>query len=207
MSILRDAALTVGQAVVAQKDYLTMLDTKTGDGDHGLNMARGWNAAMEEVERLPQSASLADVLRTIGEAIRDNVGGASGPLYSTGFLHAAKACNGTEKMNSETFAKLFGAAVEAICKRGRSKRGDKTMLDTLIPLYEEFLPQQAAGRDFSMTLAYASRAAKDGMDFTKTLEAKRGRASYLGKKTIGCIDPGAASSQIMFRALYEFLTQ
>jgi len=205
MTRIKDALDAVAAAVIAQKDYLCGLDAKTGDGDHGLNMARGFQAVREEVDNMPDTTRPGPVLELIGRTLIANVGGAAGPLYGTGFLKAAQACDEDTRLNITSFEKLLGAAIEGIKARGRSDKGDKTMLDTLIPIYNCFLPENAEGKNLFDVLEEASHAAKAGVDYTKTIPARKGRAQLVGERSIGYEDPGAVSSMIMYRALYTFL--
>ncbi len=205
MTRIKDALDAVAAAVIAQKDYLCGLDAKTGDGDHGLNMARGFQAVCEEVDNMPDTTRPGPVLELIGRTLIANVGGAAGPLYGTGFLKAAQACDEDTRLNITSFEKLLGAAIEGIKARGRSDKGDKTMLDTLIPIYNCFLPENAEGKNLFDVLEEASHAAKAGVDYTKTIPARKGRAQLVGERSIGYEDPGAVSSMIMYRALYTFL--
>ena len=170
MSRISEALEDVANAVIEQKDYLTELDAKIGDGDHGLNMARGMQAALDAVDKLPHDDEPAPVLQAIGQALLRNVGGAAGPLYGTGFV-------------------------------------DKTMLDTLIPLLDSFQKAEAEGQTLSEALHHAEKAAMAGVDYTRTIAARKGRASLLGDQSIGTEDPGAASACIMYRALYRFLRE
>ena len=205
MTRIKDALDAVAAAVIAQKEYLTNLDAKTGDGDHGLNMARGFRAAQEAVEDMEDTTRPGPVLQTIGKALIQNVGGAAGPLYGTGFVKAGEACDDDTKMNVASMEKLLRIAIEAIQARGRADKGDKTMLDVLIPIHECFLPDNTAEKTLFEVLQEASKAAGDGVNFTKTIAARKGRASLVGERSIGIEDPGAVSSMIMYRALYQFL--
>ena len=205
MTRIKDALDAVAAAIIAQKDYLTDLDRQIADGDHGMNMTRGFQAAMDAVEEMDDTTKPGPVLETIGKAFIHNVGGAAGPLYGTGFIKAAAVCDENTKLNVASFEKLLGAAIAGIEKRGHAKKGDKTMLDTLIPIHACFLPENAEGKTLFEVLQEASHAAKEGVDFTKTIAARRGRASLVGERSIGHEDPGAVSSMLMYRALYNFL--
>lgn len=205
MTRIKDAVDAVAAAVIAQKDYLTSLDAKIGDGDHGLNMARGFRAAQEAVEEMDDTTLPGPVLKTIGKALIQNVGGAAGPLYGAGFVSAGEACDEDIHMNIASVEKLLSAAIAAIQKRGRAEKGDKTMLDTLIPVRDCFLPENAQDKTLFEVLQEASRAAGEGVNFTKTIAARKGRASLVGERSIGIEDPGAVSSMVMYRALYQFL--
>ena len=199
--MIKDAVNAVVKALLLDKDYLSQLDAKIGDGDHGLNMARGAKAAEEAVEELDDSANIKEVLQAIGDAVLMNVGGTAGPLYGTGFLEAAKVVDENSKLDAPTLEKVFGAMVEGIKRRGRSDKGDKTILDTLIPIRDTFKAENTVGKTFEEILTEARDAARDGVEYTKTIPARKGRASYFGEKSIGFEDPGAMSSLIMFRAL------
>ena len=205
MTRIKDALDAVAAAIIAQKDYLTDLDRQIADGDHGINMARGFQAAMDAVEEMNDTTKPGPVLETVGKAFIHNVGGAAGPLYGTGFIKAAAVCDENTKLNVASFEKLLGAAIAGIEKRGHAKKGDKTMLDTLIPIHACFLPENAEGKTLFEVLQDASHAAKEGVDYTKTIAARRGRASLVGERSIGHEDPGAVSSMLMYRALYNFL--
>ena len=205
MTRIKDALDAVAAAIIAQKDYLIDLDRQIADGDHGINMTRGFQAAMDAVEEMDDTTKPGPVLETIGKAFIHNVGGAAGPLYGTGFIKAAAVCDEDTKLNVASFEKLLGAAIADIEKRGHAKKGDKTMLDTLIPIHACFLPENAEGKTLFEVLQDASHAAKEGVDYTKTIAARRGRASLVGERSIGHEDPGAVSSMLMYRALYNFL--
>ena len=207
MSKLTEAMEAVSKTLLREKDFLTELDAKIGDSDHGINMARGFHAVEDALASISDPTNPKLVLETVGETLLENVGGAAGPLYAAGFLAAAKVCEPDEKLTVASCEKLFGAAVEAIKKRGRAGKGDKTMLDVLIPIYECFTPEYADGLTLSECLNEANYAATDGVEYTKTIAAKKGRASYLGERSIGYQDPGATSAMLMYRAVYQFLNQ
>ncbi len=205
MANIRDAVDAVIAAIMAQKDYLTAVDAKTGDGDHGLNMARGFTAAEERLAELPVDAPLAEVLHEIGRAFIENVGGAAGPLYGIAFVRAGEAVGAKTRLDVASFEKLFSAGIGAIQRRGKAVRGDKTMLDTLIPMRDTFLPENAEGKSLRECLEDALEAGRAGAEYTKTIAARRGRAALIGTRSIGIEDPGAMSSLIMFRALCGYL--
>jgi len=205
MANIRDAVDAVIAAIMAQKDYLTAVDAKTGDGDHGLNMARGFTATEERLAELPVDASLAEVLHEIGRAFIENVGGAAGPLYGIAFVRAGEAVGAKTRLDVASFERLFSAGIDAIQRRGKAVRGDKTMLDTLIPIRDAFLPENAEGKSLRECLEDALEAGRAGAEYTKTIAARRGRAALIGTRSIGIEDPGAMSSLIMFRALCGYL--
>ena len=205
MANIRDAVDAVIAAIMAQKDYLTAVDAKTGDGDHGLNMARGFTATEERLAELPVDAPLAEVLHEIGRAFIENVGGAAGPLYGIAFVRAGEAVGAKTRLDVASFEKLFSAGIGAIQRRGKAVRGDKTMLDTLVPIRDAFLPENAEGKSLRECLEDALEAGRAGAEYTKTIAARRGRAALIGTRSIGIEDPGAMSSLIMFRALCGYL--
>lgn len=198
--MIREATTTVLKAILNEKDFLNELDEKIGDGDHGSNMASGVLAAKEMLDEL-DGDDLKKILQTIGEAVSANVGGTSGRLYGAALLEVAKVVDEKSAFDAATLEKIFGAAVEAIQKRGGAQRGDKTMLDVLIPIHETFAAKNCAGKTFEEILTEARDAAREGYEFAKTIPAKKGRAASLGKKSVGFDDPGAMSSLIIFRAL------
>ena len=201
--MIKNAVEAVVKTIFAEKDYLSQLDAKIGDGDHGANMAQGAQAALDALEELNDNEveDLKKVLQAIGEAVIMNVGGSSGPLYGTGILEAAKVADENSTLDLETLEKLFGAAVAGIQRRGHAQKGDKTMLDSLIPIYETFKAENSAGKDLKTVLTEARDAGRDGVEYTKTIAAKRGRASYLGDRSIGFEDPGAVSALLIFQTL------
>ena len=205
MSRIKDAFDAVANTIISQKDYLSGIDAKAGDGDHGFNMARGFAAARDAVDEMEDTSKPGPVLKTIGKALIQNVGGAAGPLYGAAFVKAAEACDDDTAMNKQSFAKLLDAAVKAIQDRGHAQQGDKTILDALIPIRDCFLPENTEDKNLYEVLQEASKAAGDGVSYTKTIPARKGRASLVGERSIGVEDPGAVSTMIMYRALYQFL--
>lgn len=198
--MVREAAKTVLKAILSEKDFLNELDEKIGDGDHGSNMASGVLAAKEVLAEF-DGDGLKEILQAIGEAVSKNVGGTSGRLYGAALLEAAKVVDENSELDAATLEKIFGAAVEAIQKRGGAERGDKTMLDVLIPIRDTFDAKNCAGKTLEEILTEARDAAREGYEFAKTIAAKKGRAASLKKKSVGFEDPGAASSLIIFRTL------
>lgn len=191
--------------MMKQKDYLNALDKAIADGDHGTNMARGFGSIRERIGSL-QDISCKNVLDFMGRTMLNTVGGAAGPLYGNGFIAAAKACPEDAKLDAETTYLLLAAAINAIQRRGRSKAGDKTMLDVLIPVQDCFSPENSEGKSFAFCMEAAVKAAKNGVHYTSTIPASRGKASYIGEASIGHDDPGATSSMVMVKALNDFLT-
>ena len=207
MSKLTETIEAVAQMILHEKDYLSDLDAKIGDGDHGINMARGFGAVLDALDELDHTENPKLVLHTVGETILENVGGAAGPLYGTAFLRASDACSEDQNLTIASVDRLLGAAIAGIKKRGHAERGDKTMLDVLIPIHECFTAPYAEGSTLYECRADANQAANEGVEYTKTIAARKGRASYLGERSSGCEDPGAVSAMLLFRAADPVLTR
>jgi phosphoenolpyruvate---glycerone phosphotransferase subunit DhaL len=182
----------VAERIVAHVDELTALDAAIGDGDHGYNMKRGFEAVLQDLDSL-SAMSLPDLLKAVGMKLVTKVGGASGPLYGTLFLALGKELP-AEPSRAEA-AIAFGAAIVAVRARGKSDAGQKTMLDVLIPTQRAF----DAGYD-AADLKKTALAAAEG---TAPMRATRGRASFLGERSIGHVDPGARSSSLIIAALCD----
>ncbi|MBP2643160.1 MAG: dihydroxyacetone kinase, subunit [Firmicutes bacterium] len=199
------AAFTaIYEAISRNKQMLTDLDAVIGDADHGVNIARGFEAAQSKVQELAPGTGIDIVLKTIGMALISKVGGASGPLYGTAFLWAGKAAHGITDFNEQTAVPIFEAAIDGIRQRGKAVRGEKTMLDALEPALEAFIHGVKQEKSLKECLNLAAEAAEDGVEYTKTIIATKGRASYLGERSIGHQDPGATSSYIILKALADF---
>lgn len=191
-----DVLYKIAQAVEQEKDALTALDRAIGDGDHGINLARGFGEVTARLSGA-ESASIGAILKMTGMTLVSTVGGASGPLYGTAFLKAGAAVGEKSEMDSNDFLRAFDAAVAGVAMRGKAKQGEKTMLDALIPA----LNMLREDPDFENGLRRAVKAAEAGVEYTKTILATKGRASYLGPRSIGHADPGAASSLLMLRVI------
>lgn len=185
---LRRLIETVATVVIEHADELTALDQAIGDGDHGLNMKRGFEAVRADIAALADKP-LPDALRAIGTLLVMKVGGASGPLYGTLFMALGK-----EIAAAPDFATAFARAVEAVKARGKSQPGQKTMLDVLVPVQ---LALQAGGPDVRVRLPVVATEAASA---TVPMLAVRGRASFLGERSVGHMDPGARSTELMVAA-------
>ena len=186
------------------KDYLTQLDSPIGDADHGINMSRGFKAVLG---KLPSVADkdIGNILKTTGMALISSVGGASGPLYGTFFMRSGAASMSKEELNTEDLLQLFFDGVDGIVQRGRPQLGDKTMFDAWAPALHAMQAAFVNGHDVVAALHSTVTAAEQGMKNTIPLQAKKGRASYLGERSIGHQDPGATSSYLILKALLETL--
>jgi dihydroxyacetone kinase-like protein len=184
------------------KDYLTQLDSAIGDADHGTNMARGFKKVME---KLPSVADkdIGNILKTTGMTLISSVGGASGPLYGTFFMRSGMAMAAKEELSDEDLLQLLEAGVEGIVQRGRAQLEDKTMIDAWYPALDALRQAIADGKDTVEVLEAGVNGAEQGMKATIPLQAKKGRASYLGERSIGHQDPGATSSYLMLKTLLE----
>ena len=181
------------------KDELTALDAAIGDADHGSNMARGFAAVAADLAASPP-ADISSALKAAAMTLIRTVGGAAGPLYGTFFLRASAACAGLGELGPADWLAAFRQGVEGVRQRGKAEPGDKTMLDALLPAVQAMQEALAAGLSLPDMLWRAEQAAKAGMEGTIPLQARKGRASYLGERSIGHQDPGATSSYLLVRA-------
>lgn len=184
-------------------DELTRLDAAIGDGDHGTNMDRGFRAVRQRVLDTGDAQDLAAVLRQTGMALVATVGGAGGPLYGTFFLRMGQSAAGHDGLTLEGVADALTAGVEGVVQRGRAERGDKTMIDALGPAADALREAASAGRPAADALREAADAAERGAQATIPMLARKGRASYLGERSVGHRDPGASSSALLVRALAD----
>jgi dihydroxyacetone kinase-like protein len=184
------------------RDLLTELDAAIGDGDHGINMARGFDKVLEKLPTLKEK-DIGAILKSVGMVLMSSVGGASGPLYGTFSMKAGMALAGKEEIDARNLAALLEAGVGGVIQRGRAERGDKTMVDVWGPVLDSVKAAVAGGASVEDALAQAVDAAEKGVRDTIPLQARKGRASYLGERSIGHRDPGAMSSYLMIRALHE----
>jgi len=184
--------------VAEQRDYLVDLDRAIGDGDHGENMDRGFKAALEALGQA-EPASVAEVLKTVAKTLMSTVGGAAGPLYGTAFLRASKAA-GDGDLDGAGVAAVIAGALEGIQARGKATTGEKTMVDAWTPALEAARTAAESGSDPAAVLEAAATAAESGATATEPMRATKGRASYLGERSIGHLDPGAVSTSLILRA-------
>ena len=184
--------------VAEQRDYLVDLDRAIGDGDHGENMDRGFKAAVEALGQA-QPGSVAEVLKTVAKTLMSTVGGAAGPLYGTAFLRASKAA-GDGELDGAGVAAVIAGALEGIQARGKATTGEKTMVDAWTPALEAARTAAESGSDPAAVLEAAATAAEAGAAATEPMRATKGRASYLGERSIGHLDPGAVSTSLILRA-------
>lgn len=192
----------IGEDIIANKEFLTDLDSAIGDADHGINMARGFT---EVLGQLPQEEEdISVILKKTGMVLLSKVGGASGPLYGTAYMKAAGAVTGKKEITLEDGKNIMEAVIGGIKLRGKAERGEKTMLDALEPAMDALAKGIEARDSPEDCLAKMCEAAKEGVEYTKTIRATKGRASYLGDRSIGHQDPGATSALITLEAVRAF---
>lgn len=186
----------------ANKGYLTDLDSPIGDADHGTNMSRGFRKVVEKLPTV-QESDIGNILKTTGMALMSSVGGASGPLYGTFFMQAGSSAGHRETLTSQELVEMLRAGVDGIVRRGRAVSGDKTMIDAWLPALSAMQAEVDAGQPPLAVLDAGTQAAEQGMHDTIPLQARKGRASYVGERSIGHQDPGATSTHMLLQALRD----
>lgn len=188
--------------ITEKREWLTELDSAIGDADHGANMTRGIDAVVAKLDSgVPPTVD--ELLKTVGMTLVSSVGGASGPLYGTLFLRMGMAAGPVTELDAAGLAASLRAGLDGIVARGKAEAGDKTMFDAMAPAVDALDAAIAGGADLAAATAAASVAAAAGRDATEPLVARKGRASYLGERSAGHIDPGAASTTLLFEALAQ----
>lgn len=187
---------------VAAQDRLTALDAAIGDGDHGLNMRRGFEKA---AEKLPTVADkdIGAILKASGMTLLSSVGGASGPLYGTFLMRAATEAGAATEIDGDKLVAMLEAGLAGVIGRGKAEPGEKTMCDVWRPAIAALKAALAAGGDLPRALEIAAERAAGAAEETAPMIARKGRASYLGERSIGHVDPGAASSALLIKALSD----
>jgi len=194
-----------GDAVTEKREWLTELDSAIGDADHGANMARGM-AAVRDKLGAGAPATPDELLKSVGMTLVSSVGGASGPLYGTFFLRMGMTTGAVSEVDAAGLAAALRAGLEGIVARGKAEAGDKTMFDAMAPAVDALDAAIADGADLSSAARKAADAAAAGRDATEPLVARKGRASYLGERSAGHLDPGAASTAILFDTLADAIS-
>ena len=189
-------------SIAEQRDVLTALDAAIGDADHGANMHRGMRAVLAEIDG-SDYADPAALLKQVGMTLVRSVGGASGPLYGTLFLRMATSSASANALDAAGLAKALRAGMEGVVARGKAEAGDKTIYDALAPALDALDANLASGAALGDALHAASAAADAGRDATIPLLARKGRASYLGERSVGHQDPGATSAALLIAAAAE----
>jgi dihydroxyacetone kinase-like protein len=191
--------------IAESRDELTKLDSAIGDADHGSNMHRGMTAV---TAALPDvlDASPSALLKKVASTLISSVGGASGPLYGTLFLRMASAAGPSSELDPVAFAAALRSGIDGVVARGKAQAGDKTMVDALMPAVDALDRALSDGASLSTALAAAADAAAQGRDATVPMVARKGRASYLGERSVGHADPGATSSALLLLAASSVIT-
>jgi dihydroxyacetone kinase-like protein len=192
----------IAAVAAAQRDHLTQLDSAIGDADHGINLARGFGAVQTALAAA-DTPTPGSVLLLTGSTLISKVGGASGPLYGTAFRRAAKALGDEPAVELPALAEALEAALNGVKKLGAASEGDKTMVDALAPAVAAFGKAVSEGADVPTALATLTDAADAGAHGTIEMQARKGRASYLGPRSVGHEDPGAASAALILHALRD----
>ena len=197
----KEVVLSLISEIDKNKAWLSEIDGAIGDGDHGVNMAKGFNMAKEKVDDTGET--LSEQLKSLGMILVSNIGGAMGPIYGTFFMRMAKPIEGKYEIDENDFKSMLESALEGVKKRGQAEVGDKTLVDTLEPATKAFAESVEKGLSFKEALDKMVEAAKKGMESTKNLVAKKGRSSRLGDRSKGTIDAGSASCYIILKTLAE----
>ncbi|MBG6108513.1 dihydroxyacetone kinase subunit DhaL [Frigoribacterium sp. CG_9.8] len=190
------------ELMAENRSYLTELDSAIGDADHGSNMARGMAAVMAKCDATP-SAAVDELFKQVGMTLVTSVGGASGPLYGTFFLRFGSAAGPLTELDAAALGACLRAGLGGIVARGKAERGDKTMFDAMSPAVDAYDTAIAGGAELTDAIAASAAAAAVGRDATEPLVARKGRASYLGDRSAGHLDPGATSTAFLFQSLAE----
>ncbi len=193
---LQEWVRSYAAAIDKAADQLTELDSAIGDADHGSNMRRGMTAVVAALDE-KQPATPKAVLTTVASTLISKVGGASGPLYGTLFLRMGSSAGDADTLDAHRFAAALHAGLDGVVARGKAEKDDKTMYDALAPAVETLETEISSGQDLSKALTAAATAAAAGRDATTALQARKGRASYLGERSIGHQDPGATSLALL----------
>lgn len=201
MKNIYDLMALMAERIAEKKEFLTDLDRVIGDADHGINMDRGFQAVISVLK--PENTDIGAVFKKTGMTLLSKVGGASGPLYGSAFMSAAKVQ--VEEENLDSITQRLKLAIEAVEHRGKSIQGEKTMLDAMIPALESLEASAKVNENIKEALSKACEKANQGVEWTKTVKATKGRASYLGERSIGHQDPGATSFTILLEAIRDFI--
>jgi dihydroxyacetone kinase-like protein len=192
-----DVVLGLCDAIHESKDKLSEIDGATGDGDHGVNMNKGFMLAKE---RIDADGTLSDALETLGDTLVDDIGGSMGPIYGTFFLTLADDLD-VDDIDADAFGEALADAADALMDLAGAKPGDKTLVDTIVPARDAFAKAKDEGKGFADCLAAMSEGAEQGWQSTKGMQAKLGRAARLGERSIGHLDAGATSCCIILQTL------
>lgn len=196
-----DMLKSVSRSVIDQTDVLTDADLAIGDGDHGIGMRRGFEAALEGLEATPPD-TIENALKAVGTAIMSKTGGAAGAIFGTLFRAGSKPLAGTDALDGEGFAAFLDAGLEAVLKRGGVTEGQKTMIDAIAPAARA--ARANAGAGLASAVAAATTASLEGVEATRDMIATTGKARSLGERSLGHPDPGAISTSLILKAMQDF---
>lgn len=203
----KEMTLKITEEIQKNKAYLCELDAAIGDGDHGISMAKGFKEAENRLRDVNEESfkKIGDIYKLVGLALLDKIGGATGPIFSTIFLSAAKIAGDKKEVDLELFADMFAKSVEDVCKRGKSKPGEKTLIDALYPAAKALRGSAQEGLSLEKGLKNAYEASLSGVENTKKMVPKQGKSRYLKDRAIGHQDAGATSISLIFKAMKEYL--
>lgn len=193
----------IGLCMCEHKDELTMLDQPIGDSDHGINMARGFEAVEKKLSEL-DGKDIGTILKTVGMTLVSTVGGAAGPLYGSAYMKAGMVMTGKTEVDQKDFLAMMKAATDAVMQRGKAAAEEATMLDAMLPALKAMQEADAAGTSAKEMLDAGVQAAWAGAEHTKDLIATKGRASYVGERGLGHQDPGATSFSYMLEVIAQW---
>src|SRR3954447_12439586 len=197
----------IAATVSAERDYLTQLDAAIGDGDHGTNMDRGFSAVQKALAEQDTDVPPGRLLITVGKTLVSSVGGASGPLWGSAFRRAGRTLGDADEWDAAQLLVALEAARDGVVELGAAAPADKTMVDALTPAVDAMRASLDAGASLTDAVGAAAQAAEDGARATVPLQARKGRASYLGERSVGHQDPGATSVALVMRALERAVTR
>ena len=195
--------LAICENVEKEKDYLSELDRATGDGDHGVTMSIGWSAVKEKISTLDDNLTFDKICMQIASSFLSAVGASAGPLYATALMRGGAKLKDLSVINSSQLSEFFDAAANGIQDRGKANLGDKTMLDVWLPTAKKIKDMSSSTDDITEILKQGSLTANEKMLSTKDMLSKKGRSSKLGERSRGHIDPGAASSALIFKTFHD----
>ncbi|WP_114457019.1 MULTISPECIES: dihydroxyacetone kinase subunit DhaL [unclassified Halanaerobium] len=193
--------MKISDVIIENKKYLTELDSAIGDGDHGINMSRGFKKVKEKLSSNDYEKN-SDLVKTVAMTLISTVGGAAGPLYGTAFLNVSKVIPEAE-FDIDAAIEIGESAINGIQKRGKAEQGEKTMLDAIMPAVESLRESKEKNLELKDALEECKKAAEEGMKATIPMQATKGRASYLGERSKGHQDPGATSSYLIIKTIVD----
>ena len=202
---LAAAVAAMAEAIEAKKDWLCELDGAIGDADHGVTMSVGFAAVNESIKNLPAKATPTDLLNQSAKAFLSAMGGSAGPLYATALMRAGAGVKGRSSLDAAALGAVVVGMADGIMARGKAQAGEKTMLDAWLPARKAAEDAIARGADMASLSREVAQAAQAGADSTIAMQATKGRSSRLGERSVGHMDPGAASTSVMLEALAQFV--